>query len=488
MLVDFNVSTKNLPQNADFCVVGSGPAGMTVAMQLEEYGRSVILLEGGGLDQSRDSQDIYKGDVIGDPYAQLDIARLRYLGGTSGHWGGWSYPLSENVFQKKDGFQDARWPIEKKDLDPFLGKAMSILDIRQPQPGAILDSEFGIREINIAVSRVRFGQKFRDRLTTSQHITCVTNANLTGLETKNGSVVAATVTNFAGQSSRVRAKCFVLAMGGIENSRMLLWCNHQMKGKLVDARAPIGRYWMEHLALKVGYAVTDLRIARSDRDTPQLVLGLTDAVKRKLSVLDCSFVLEAMHGEGTKVLIRNLLCVAPRIGEWAASLLKKNITCGVKLSAEWEQEPISSNHVKLSETKRDRFGIPFTELHWKKTDRDFATMQRSLSQLNDYLMLKNRGRINVLAGKRESPQPDENVFALDGWAVDGEEGISFHHMGGTRMGNTAEDGVVDSNCRVFGQGNLYVAGSSVFPSGGAANPTLTIVQLALRLAEYLRSA
>ena len=488
MLVDFNVSTKNLPQNADVCVVGSGPAGMTLAMQLEEYGRSVILLEGGGLDQSRDSQDIYKGEVIGDPYAALDYARLRYLGGTSGHWGGWCYPMPENVFQKMDAFKDAYWPIEKKDLDPFLVKALSILEIPQPQNGAIVDNEFGIKQTSILISRVRFGQKYRERLTSSQNITCVTNANLTGLETDGSKVVAAIVTNYAGQSGRVRAKHFILAMGGIENSRMLLWCNHQAKGKLVDPRAPLGRYWMEHLAMKIGYALVDFKYQRHDRHVPQLVLGLTDTVKRKLSVLDCSFVLEQVSSESTKALLRDLLCIAPTAGEWVASLAKKNIVCGTLLSAEWEQEPIWNNYVKLSETKRDRFGIPLTELHWKKTDRDLATLQKSLSQLNDCLMTKNRGRIKLMAETRGRMERDDKEFGIDGWAIGGDEGISFHHMGGTRMAQMVENGVVDSNCRVFGQGNLYVAGSSVFPSGGAANPTLTIVQLSLRLAEHLRSA
>ena len=87
MHLDFNVSVNNLPQMADFCVVGSGPAGMTVALELEGAGRSVLLLEGGGLERSEESQNIYKGEVIGDAYFKLDEARLRYLGGTSGHWG-----------------------------------------------------------------------------------------------------------------------------------------------------------------------------------------------------------------------------------------------------------------------------------------------------------------------------------------------------------------------------------------------------------------
>lgn len=478
MHIDFNLSVNSIPNMADFCVVGSGPAGMTVALELERYGRSVILLEGGGLNQSDESQDIYKGDVIGDHYVELDSARLRYLGGTSGHWDGQCIPLGEIDFQKKEGFEDAHWPIEKKDLDPFLEKALSVLEIPPPRNEIVLDSEFGIKEPSASRSRVRFGEKYRERLNSSKNITYVTNANLRGLETDGQHVLGANATNFAGQSANVKAKHFILAMGGIENSRMLLWCNNQTKGKIVDPRTPLGRYWMEHPAFRVGHALVDLKMTNFDYNIPTRHIGLTDAVKRKLSILDCRIVLTEISSKGgTKALLKDLLCVAPKVGQWAASLAGKNLVCGASLSAEWEQEPIWNNHVKLSETKRDRFGIPLTELHWKKTDRDLATLQKSLSHFNDYLMARNHGRIKL----------DDWVFGKDGYPASGED-VSYHHMGGTRMAHTVKNGVVDSNCRVFGQGNLYVAGSSVFPSGGAANPTLTIVQLSLRLAEHLRYA
>jgi choline dehydrogenase-like flavoprotein len=114
MHIDFNLSINSLPSMSDFCVVGSGPAGMTLAFELERYGRSVILLEGGGLTWSDESQEIYKGDVIGDSYFELHRARLRYLGGSSGHWGGVTHYL---VFFKGERFEDTHWPIEK-DLDP----------------------------------------------------------------------------------------------------------------------------------------------------------------------------------------------------------------------------------------------------------------------------------------------------------------------------------------------------------------------------------
>lgn len=478
MLIDFNVSPTSLPKNAEFCIVGSGPAGMTLAFELEQRGRSVLLLEGGGLEWTPESYELYKGDVLGDYYVGLEYARARQLGGTSGHWGGWCYPLTELAFKEKPGFEDARWPIEKKDLDPFLERARAVLDIKAPPDDVVLDGQFGIKEFRISYSKVRFGQRYRERLISSQHITCVTSANLTGLHTNNRNVVAATITNLKGQSSKVVAKHFILAMGGIENSRMLLWFNQQANGQLVDPRAPLGRYWMEHPAYEVGYALVDLPIPKTEYFRPHLLLTFTEEVFKKLGILECSFALEGLSSSGTKGLLKDLICVAPRVGEWAASLAGKNIVCGARFIIGWEEEPVWSNHVKLSESKRDRFGIPMVELHWQKTDRDRATMHKAITHFNEFLMAKNHGRLKL----------HDWVFQKEGYPSSGNDGVSYHHIGGTRMAHTVEKGVVDKNCRVFGKENLYVAGSSVFPSGGEANPTLSIVQLSLRLADHLMRA
>lgn len=475
MLIDFNASHTSLPKNVEFCIVGSGPAGMTLALALEQQGRSVLLLEGGGLEWTPESYELYRGDVIGDYYVNLEYARARQLGGTSGHWGGWCYPLTELAFKEKEGFKEAQWPIQKKDLDLYLEKARAVLEVKTPPDDVVLDKEFGIKEFRIAYSKVRFGQRYRERLSTSQSITCATSANLTGLKTDGRNIVEATVTNLKGQSAKVVAKNFVLAMGGIENSRMLLWFNHQANGQLIDPRAPLGRYWMEHPAYHVGYALVDLQIPKTDYFRPHLLLTFAEDVFKKLGILECSFVLEGISSAGTKGLLKDLICVAPRVGEWAASLAGKNIVCGAKFIIGWEQEPVWTNHVRLSETKRDRFGIPIAELHWKKTDRDRATMQKAITHFNEFLMAKQHGRLNLA----------DWVFAKEGYPSSGNDGVSYHHIGGTRMAHTVEKGVVDKNCRVFGKENLYIAGSSVFPSGGEANPTLSIVQLSLRLADHL---
>lgn len=248
----------------------------------------------------------------------------------------------------------------------------------------------------------------------------MTSANLTGLHTDGRNTVAATVTNFKGQSAKVVAKNFILAMGGIENSRMLLWFNHQANGQLIDPRAPLGRYWMEHPAYEVGYALVDFKISKGDYFRPQLLLRFTEEVYKKLGILECSFVLEGIESSGTMGLVKDLICVAPRVGEWAASLAGKNLVCGAKFIIGFEQEPVWSNHVKLSETKRDRFGIPMVELHWKKTHRDRATMQKALTHFNEFLMAKQHGRLKLadwVLAKEGYPRKDIRELVGIIWAV-----------------------------------------------------------------------
>jgi choline dehydrogenase-like flavoprotein len=470
MILDFNQLNDQSIPSAEFCIVGAGPAGITLALELGHNNRSVLLLEGGGREFSEESQDVYVSDVVGDPLAlDLEFARLRYTGGSSGHWTGKCRPLDAIDFKKKISFGDAHWPIEKTDIDPYLDQASSILNLSQVKVDASLGPGSGIKEIDFSISTpiVRFGDKYREEISQSKNITLVENANLTNLGLDEQRVSSARIENYQGNKTDVEALHFVLAMGGIENSRILKWCNENSKGRLIDHRSPLGRYWMVHPSEYVADALVDSDLLHNR------ILGLTEEVQQQLSVLNLHLWLEPTGYADTKKLLKDLLCVAPKIGRWAAALVEKNLVCGSVVVAVWEQEPLEENRIELSDTKRDRFGIPRTELHFRKSERDLFTLRETLLKLNEYLVDSNRGRLKlhdwVLGNASFSDLP------LGG----------NHHMGGTRMATNVSKGVVDSNCKVFGLENLSIAGSSVFPSGGHANPTLTIVQLSLRLAQHL---
>ena len=177
----------------------------------------------------------------------------------------------------------------------------------------------------------------------------------------------------------------------------------------------------------------------------------------------------------TKQMLKNLICVAPNLGNKIAKLLDKRILCGITFRASWEQSPAKTSSVSLlSET--DRFGISKVNLTWSKNALDRKTIKQSINVFNEWFLKDNIGRIKLddwLVNDLDYPENDE---------LGGQ-----HHMGGTRMSDNRKFGVVDKNCKVFGSKNFYVAGSSVYVTGGYQNPTLGIVQFSLRLSDHLKS-
>ncbi|MBG0792660.1 hypothetical protein IYY11_04370 [Methylocystis sp. H62] len=267
----------------------------------------------------------------------------------------------------------------------------------------------------------------------------------------------------------INAKKFVLAMGGIENSRLLLWLAKLYGNTLFDDFTPIGKYWMEHPHFTLGRAIVDR--AMSDNN----FYSLTAEAQINRQIFNCGFRLETQRFEGTKKIIRELMCVAPALGERMASLANKKLVCAVTFKAAWEQAPEISNQVSLSEA-RDRFGIPRVNLLWKKNELDRRTIVESVDAFNKLIMGNNLGRIQL-----DAWMLDDGEYPLN------DELAGYHHMGGTRMSISSKYGVVDKNCKVFGSDNLYVAGSSIFTTGGHNNPTLPIVQFSLRLKDHLLS-
>jgi hypothetical protein len=478
--------------NFDFCIVGSGPAGITCALALASPNKRILLLEGGGKEYTSESQGIYRGTVVGDRYFPLDVARLRYFGGTSNHWDGWCRPLDEIDFEAKNGFPKTLWPIGKKDLEPYLAEASNILEIEMiPEDIELSGGLF--KKIQLAASPpVRFAEKYTDELSNNRSIVVALNSSVVGMKTNGSAISAVEVVDFKGNRREISAKRYILACGGIENSRILLWCNQNTNNKIVKNPAALGRFWMEHLVFIVGDAIINndivfpfdvsrLHLVRrpgltiaSQQAYESAAYAPTSATVLQTNILNCRIHLDRSPNEGAKQMISNIACVAPNLAEKFLDLLGKNLICGASVQAFWEQEPIRENRIELS-GEMDRLGVPSPILYWKKSNADLKT-PRLVSQLfGKYIAAADLGRLRLFPWLMGTEAyPDNNAFA------------AYHHMGGTRMSDSPDEGVVDLNCKVFGLDNLYIGGSSVFPSGGHANPTLTIVQLALRLADHLR--
>ncbi len=468
MIRDLETHEDDAQLESDICIIGAGAAGITLALQLAKSGQKVTLCEGGGLDQSDASQSCYIGEVRGDPYFGLDWARLRYLGGTTNHWSGWCRTFESIDFDRSYIAPEHRWPITKSDLDPFLEDAGQILEITPDFNDGPADAS-GIKPIGYRFSPpTRFGEKYFEQLKASQQIELVLNANLIATESAGGAISAARFKSYSGTDLTIRAQKYVLAMGGIENSRMLLWLQSQAGDGLLKTTLPIGNYWMEHPHFLLGMAFVETEVSN------QWTYGISGEVQRNEKILNCGFRVDEISKEETEKLLADLQCVAPAYADRIAGMIDEQKVCGAQLRSAWEQEPVRSNSVELSTQEKDIFGIPRVVLNWKKSTLDKRTIRKSVEIFNQWLMDNDLGRI----------KPDTWVLSTDPYPTD-DELAGFHHMGGTRMGSDHKTSVVDGNCKVHGTANMYVAGSSVFTTSGHNNPTLPIVQLALRLADHL---
>lgn len=465
-------------ERSTVCIFGSGPAGMTLASTLATRGVDVLLIEAGGLEYETWSQDLYRGDVIGDTYYDLSDARLRMFGGTSNHWGGRCIPLEAHDFEAHPAFQNTGWPISRTDLDPYLAAACEIVEI----PSQFEDSQFTpkIRKTSFQYSNppVLFGEKFMAFCETSPNLRVCLETALTDLMPEGQAIRSARVKTQNGNSWKIEAQTFILCLGGIENSRMLLWMDAQNNQALNANRDILGTYWMEHPQAHLADVMLFQPEQGFFRDH-EATFALTRDAQFEAGILNAGLQMseQAYKSGGTKEMIADLLCHAPALGERMMHGIGKALVCGARLQSHWEQVPARSNRVALG-PKKDALGIPYTELHWRRSDADRNTVVESIQIFARELAQHDRGRVRLAKWIRNNqPIPDDESM-IAGW----------HHMGGTRMSDDPSSGVVDRNLKVHGLDNLYIGGSSVFPSGGYANPTLTILQLSLRLADQLSIA
>ncbi|NQV21790.1 MAG: GMC family oxidoreductase [Rhodospirillales bacterium] len=511
MIIDTDSSTAPPPaQRYDVCIAGGGVAGIVLAHKLAQHGKRILILEAGDIDYSDESQSLYEGSNIGREYFDLDTARLRYLGGTSNHWGGWCRPLDRYDFEKRDYIENSGWPIGLQDVDPYHAAAKEIVEISDfPSDIPLAGSNGGLKEIFFNFSPpVRFGDKYKDFLASSKEVDVFLNANLIDIEldTDNGSVSAFTFRGYSDDSPvrKSAADKYVLALGGIENARALLNANRQIPQGIGNETDLVGRYFMEHIHNTLGYYVMDSSKTRFG-DTGRFV-SLTSKAMQQTGLTNAGFrlnSLESIQDEGVtvnaqetfnrfKLLVQDALCANEVIADYFRTL--KTLKCGPRriwstdksshpdrsglLRVASEQIPNRNSRVTIT-AKKDRFGLRTAVLDWRLLPQDKISVRTGALKIATYMASQDIGRVKLLPWVL-----DENNHDFPG-VTDGEEVGGFHHMGTARMGLSKQDSVVDRHCRVHGIKNLYVAGSSVFTTGGHANPTFTIVQLALRLADHL---
>jgi len=514
MFTDFRTSEDGTIIKSDFCIIGAGPAGITIARELNKGKHRVCMVESGGFDFESETQSLYAGENIGLPYFDLDVCRLRFFGGTTNHWKGQCAPLSEMDFETRAWVSYSGWPISKADLDPYYLKALPVCEIGPYSFDARAWTNWGIVPPAFNPEKIqshfwqnspptRFGQAYREELKSAENITVLLNANVTHIYT-DGSGEKVTHINIGalnGKRGQVLAKVFVLACGGIENPRLLLSSNHVHPKGLGNKHDLVGRFFMEHLTAlcgKVEMAKVDYlldtykkRFFEGIRFRPGMKIGEEEQRQKQVLNICATFhaeeeippAIEAgrqlwrslKKGEIPENLGEKIRMVVSDLDDAAAYATcrlkgRQKCTTVLQLRARQEQAPNPNSRVTLSQ-ELDELGMPRLRLDWRLSELDRKSLKAMAITLGSEFGRLNMGRVQLPTWLAEDGDPE--------WRGNN------HHMGTTRMADSPEKGVVNKDCRVHGIENLYVAGSSVFPTSGFVNPTLTLVALALRLADHL---
>ena len=507
--------------NTDLCIIGAGVAGLTLARSLMGSGHRVLVLESGGRGTEPVAQDPVHGSSVGYSYYNHDMARARGFGGSSLLWPlqeGWrARPLDPVDYESRPGIPNSGWPFGPEELAPYWSMAnevcglgpsqWSVEDWSDPQtpPLAFLGDRVGTTMFQLGSSNF---DRHWDAMSAAGDVTVLLHATVTNLEQGDASsaVESIEVANGIGGRFRVRSRCTVLAAGGLDNARLLLASRDRSPRGLGNGHDVVGRYFMERLSTRSGYLVPNdpelvprallysVHHVRGSR--VEGTLRVSDAVIREEHLLNCTFFMLARTRAFTAEAVRSLgtmikgLRRQPRPEGIARHL--RNVVTGPRdflelvgeqhrrgndwkdhvlvMRPQAEQLPNPTSRVTLG-NRKDAFGTPRVKLDWRLTDFDRWSIRRHQEIVDEELRRAGLGRLERLLGDEDPPALFEG---------------NKHHMGTTRMHPDPHRGVVDADARLHEAPNVFVAGSSIFPTAGCSNPTLTIAALSLRLADQLR--
>lgn len=533
---------------SEVCIVGAGAAGITLALELALSGLDVLLLESGGLKAERGAQRLYEGAVADERLHSLPHRyRQRRFGGSTTIWGGRCLPFDEIDFEARDYVPHSGWPISLETLLPFYPPANELCEagafhyraaeaFPAPLPPMIAgfhSAHFSSDTLERFSCPTDFGKRYATRLRDARDVRVLLHANVTDIALHGGgsAVEKLTVRTLGGKRFTVLASRFVLAAGGLEIPRLLL-CNRSGSSQGIgNDHDVVGRYYMCHIAGSIGtlkfqragagvwhgYDISPdgifcrRRLALTADTQRRLRIGnliarlhhprITDPAHRTavLSALQLAKGLisyeygKRLHGEARMGLrmslghVRNVLGAPGEVIAFAHHMLRDRFLAERKfptvivrstaghysLDFHAEQQPNPASRITVT-GERDALEMPRLLVDWRYSAQDIQTVQAAMALLAGDIRTSGVGVFEYDPGSIELEMVRYGAYG-------------GHHLGTTRMGTDRRASVVDADCRVHGVDNLYVAGGAVFPTSSQANPTLTIVALALRLAAHLRA-
>jgi choline dehydrogenase-like flavoprotein len=552
MFIDGRQIASGSALEAEVCIIGGGPAGIVIALELLGAAISVILVESGGWRPNKLTQGLNAAELASESrHPPADMYRERRFGGSSTIWGGRCVPLTRKDFELRPHVANSGWPISYDTLVPYYSRALTYCEAGEfafdpaclKASGPIIDG-LASQELSIGLERFSpptdFGRRFKSDLTGSPRHRILLESTCVGLLSSDSgrSVHAVECSTIGGKNFRICAKYIVVAAGGLESVRLLAASNERFPTGLANSSGALGRYYMSHLEGTLGR----LQVAAGRRVTWNFArtqdgiyakhhIRLSDEVQRRHELRNIIFRLhhanpmDPEHGDP----VLSLMYIAKRfilpeyrrkittvelealdrlpnssmlvtqhvsniaknpwgligfLSSWVykrhacyrripyVALYSKYGTYPLDYNA--EQTPLYDSRISLTHDK-DRFGVPKLRVDWRVCPEDVASIAASYRQMQRIL-----ASTNIAAVVYDDETLDDS--AKQAVAVGG------HHIGTARMSDDPKAGVVNPQCRTHDVENLYIAGSAVFPTSGSASPTLTIVALAIRIADQIKTA
>ncbi|MFQ6405795.1 GMC oxidoreductase [Methylophilus sp. 'Pure River'] len=544
MIGYLNSSDKSALETFSICIIGAGAAGISLAISLCRQGKRVLLIEGGDWNETPDIVDAYVGQAT-TPHPQTTEFRYQRFGGTTHLWGGRCVPLDKHDFEKRAHVPESGWPAGAAEIADYYPQALEYCDagnddftISSFGPDAkpiFSEAPLLAPDLNEYIERYSlptdFGRKFRQELTESNNVYVLLRTRCIGLNATNAGDVVSSVTLHDGkQSIDVKVKQVVLAGGGIETTRLML-VSRQKIPAWSNLDNSLGKYYACHYDLIFGalrfngerpvfdfqktsegiYARRKLQFSADYQAEHGLLnsafrlhfpayadpvhgSGVMSTIYLAKSILKPEYqaILNhgvnqtAVRGQSFKHVMNVVMDIGSVVGfafNWLfkIKLAKRRIPYTLVANRngtypiEFNSEQVSdaNNRIELL-NECDRFGMPRVSVYWRMTAQDIASGIKSFNLLQKQFEKTKACRLEYKP--EELQKAMENALPVGG-----------HHMGTTRMGTAPNDSVVDVNCKVHGVKNLYIASASVFTTNSHANPTLTIIALALRLAKHISS-
>jgi choline dehydrogenase-like flavoprotein len=513
---------------ADICIVGAGAAGIAIARELLGQQQRVALLTSGGLELARATQQLYVGENVGRAAYTPYRSRVRMFGGSTTRWTGHCRPLERLDFERRNWVQHSGWPFALDALDPYYRQAHEVCRLgpydyspstwgdQGKRPLPVDPSTLDLRIYQFGYPR-DFGKMYRGELEAVRNVDVWLHADVLEIDVDPDvrRVSGLRVVTSPGKEVRFVADRYVLACGGLENARLLLASNRVAAAGLGNRHDLVGRFYTDHVFFFHGWfepsrpdadrtlnVIEDYTRVGSEQRA-HAALALPERTIRAEGLNDCAVyfvrrpnykIQPAYFTDGVKSLTqlvdmlkgqdlldrsvgRHLINVAaglPAVGTTLSRQVIEKVRPRARLALKTviEMTPNPASRVTLGE-RRDALGMPRVRVDWRLNSDD----RRGFSRLYE-IMRPEFARLGL------GRFVEDSAVDSEGWPVSLASGM--HHMGTTRMHDDPRQGVVDANSRVHDLPNLFVAGSSVFTTGGIANPTLTIVALAIRLADHLK--